>query len=240
MMNLENMSSKTVTIGVRGRKACFPNPSCSKMNRHSYDCITPSACRGILHSVFAKPEMDWVIKRIAIVKGGTSSIIRINEVNFPVFDSVSKMKTIYSSELRIQVNMTVLENVDYIIEAWPFILNPGPIDRPNSPAKYITQFNKHAFRGSHYDYIDFGRRKFPAFTYYVEKFPESGDPNFSDRLIPAMLLGISKARFRNDGDSHDYPYFFNAHIKNGIMEVPPFVAAKPELFSASEAAVSSL
>lgn len=235
-MNLENMSSKTVLIGVRGRRACFTNPSCSKMNRHSYVCITPSASRGILHAVFAKPEMDWVVKRIAIVNGGRTATVRVNEVNFPVVDSASKMRTVYSSEMRVQVNMTILENVDYVIEAWPFILNHGPIDRPNSPSKYISQFNTHVSRGTHYDYICLGLRQFPGFTYRVDKFPESGDPRFNDIFVPGMLLGVSKSRFRNDGDSRDHSRYFHAHIKNGIMEAPPFVAAYPDLFMDSSTA----
>src|SRR5579872_3334093 len=50
-----------VRVRVSGPLACFSRPEC-KVERLSYDCITPSAARGILDAIMWKPEMRWVIR----------------------------------------------------------------------------------------------------------------------------------------------------------------------------------
>ena len=52
-----------VKFKVWGDYACFTRPE-MKVERVSYDVITPSAARGIFQAVFWKPAIRWIIKEI--------------------------------------------------------------------------------------------------------------------------------------------------------------------------------
>ena len=48
-----------VTLRVWGDYACFSRPE-MKVERVSYDVMTPSAARGILEAIYYKPALRWV------------------------------------------------------------------------------------------------------------------------------------------------------------------------------------
>ena len=55
-----------VKLHVWGDYACFTRPE-MKVERVSYDVITPSAARGILEAVHWKPAIRWVVDRIHVL-----------------------------------------------------------------------------------------------------------------------------------------------------------------------------
>src|ERR1044071_5462188 len=113
-----------IAIRVRGDFACFTRPE-MKVERVSYDVITPSAARGILEAIYWKPEIRWVIDRLHVLKPIRFTNIRRNEVGCKVSadSAAGAMKSgrgrlgLYIEEERQQRAATVLRDVEYAIEA---------------------------------------------------------------------------------------------------------------------------
>src|SRR5882757_3907377 len=72
-----------MAFGVRlqcwGDWACFTRPE-MKVERVSYDAMTPSAARGVLEAIYWKPEIRWVIDRVTVLRAIRFTSIRRNEV----------------------------------------------------------------------------------------------------------------------------------------------------------------
>src|SRR5215204_4870148 len=68
-----------VRMRVWGERACFTRPE-MKVERVSYDVMTPSSARGILEAVHWKPAIHWVIDRIHVLKPIRFQSFRRNEV----------------------------------------------------------------------------------------------------------------------------------------------------------------
>ena len=56
-----------IKLKTSGPYACFTRPE-MKVERLSYDVMTPSAARGILEAIHWKPAIRWVIDAIHILK----------------------------------------------------------------------------------------------------------------------------------------------------------------------------
>src|ERR1700730_19379078 len=74
---------KTLSYGVHlhvwGERACFTRPE-MKVERVSYDVMTPSAARGILEAIHWKPAIHWIVDAIRVLKPIRFQSIRRNEV----------------------------------------------------------------------------------------------------------------------------------------------------------------
>ena len=69
-----------IKIRVSGDYALFTRPE-MKVERVSYDIITPSAARGIIEAVYWKPAIRWVIDKIHVLNEIEFTNIRRNEVS---------------------------------------------------------------------------------------------------------------------------------------------------------------
>ena len=114
-----------VRLHVCAEYACFTRPE-MKVERVSYDVITPSAARGILEAVHWKPAIRWVIERIHVLKPIHFESIRRNEVGhkIPATIAASAMNRGTTEGLRLFVEddrqqraATVLRDVAYVIVA---------------------------------------------------------------------------------------------------------------------------
>src|SRR5688572_9705085 len=143
-----------IRLKVWGDYACFTRPE-MKVERVSYDVMTPSAARGILEAIHWKPAIFWVIDRIHVLKPIRFQSIRRNEVGSKA--SVTKIKTALNlgnleglhllvDEDRQQRASTVLTDVAYVIEAH-FDLLKGKAGPSDSEGKHLDMFNRHASRG---------------------------------------------------------------------------------------------
>ena len=72
---------KGVKVRVWGEYALFTRPE-MKVERCSYDVMTPSAARGILEAIYWHPGMRWVVDRIYVKKPIRFTSIRRNEVKY--------------------------------------------------------------------------------------------------------------------------------------------------------------
>src|SRR3954452_11563090 len=69
-----------VKLHVWGERAAFNRPE-MKVERVSYDVMTPSAARGVLEAIYWKPQMRWVIDRIHVLRPIRFTHVRRNEIS---------------------------------------------------------------------------------------------------------------------------------------------------------------
>lgn len=217
-----------MTFGIRllvwGERACFTRPE-MKVERVSYDVITPSAARGVLEAVHWKPAIRWHIDRIHVLKPIRFESIRRNEVGSKVSGaSVAKaMKAgstaglaAYVDEDRQQRAATVLRDVAYVIEAH-FELTPkaGPDD---SVGKHLDIFNRRARKGQCFHTPCLGVREFPASFALLEESEPLPD------VDPALDAAKDLGWMLHDIDFADgmTPRFFRAEMRGGVIDVPPW------------------
>lgn len=208
----------SVFVEVWGDYGCFSRPEL-KVERVSYDVMTPSAARGILDAVFWHPGMRWQVDRIYVLSPIRFTNIRRNECKSKV--SWSKVRTVmsggkgdlclYTSEDIQQRAAMVLQDVHYVIEAhFEMTDDAAPTD---NPGKFQEMMRRRLEKGQCYHQPCFGTREFPA---KFRQWPGKTVPTIrEDRDLGLMLYDMDYS------DSEDIrPMFFRAKLKDGVLEVP--------------------
>jgi CRISPR-associated protein Cas5d len=131
--------------------ACFTRPEL-KVERVSYDVITPSAARAIFEAIFWKPAIHWQVTKIEVLNPIKWTSVRRNEVG-----AVASKNPIYIEEKRQQKNSLLLKDVRYRIWAkLEFIPQRKRTKQSNlfdeehhdeNPAKYNAMFERRASKG---------------------------------------------------------------------------------------------
>jgi len=209
-----------VKLRVCGDFACFTRPE-MKVERVSYDVMTPSAARGILEAIHWKPAIRWIVTAIHVLKPIRFQSIRRNEVGSkaPVSTIRKAMKSgsieslaLIVEEDRQQRAATVLRDVDYVIDArFELTDKAGPDD---SEGKHLDIFNRRARKGQCFHQPCLGAREFPARFSLVEPSEDLAAPIGETRDLGFMLWDIDHAGDRSS-------MFFRAKLENGVMHVPP-------------------
>jgi CRISPR-associated protein Cas5d len=212
----------TILLHVWGDYACFTRPE-MKVERVSYDVMTPSAARGILDAIHWKPAITWVIDRIHVLKPIQFQTFRRNEVTSKVSSSKAK-KVMDRNETLVDFGLAVdderqqrstvaLYDVAYVIEAhFEMTQRDG---RDDAPAKHLVMFNRRAAKGQCFHRPYFGCREFAANFELVEgEMPSSRlPPDQLNRDLGWMLYDI-------DFKGEDYrAKFFQCKLENGIIDV---------------------
>lgn len=208
-----------IRLRVAGEFACFSRPE-MKVERVSYDVITPSAARGILEAIHWKPAIRWVVTRIHVLKPIRFTSIRRNEVGSKIPTSrvgqAMKSGSTAGLELRVDENRqqrasTVLADVDYVIEAaFEMTTRAGPED---NPGKHLDSFNRRARKGQCFHQPCLGTREFAARFDLVEPGTALPEPIADSRDLGFMLYDID-----HDGDRRSM--FFRAMLQTGVVDVP--------------------
>jgi CRISPR-associated protein Cas5d len=208
-----------------GEWACFTRPE-MKVERVSYDVMTPSAARGIVEAIYWKPEIRWHIDRITVLRPIKFTSVRRNEVKEKIgAGTVAKaMKDgqgnlafyVDEDDNRQQRATLMLREVGYIIEAHLEILSG-----PENIAKHLDQFNRRARKGSCYTRPYLGCREFAANFALLEQ--ESEVPVVDEKLIGERDLGwmLHDIDFADEMQAR----FFRAVMHDGVIEVPKFAEA---------------
>ncbi|GIO68495.1 type I-C CRISPR-associated protein Cas5c [Paenibacillus sp. FSL M7-1455] len=204
-----------IKLRVWGDYACFTRPE-MKVERVSYDVMTPSAARGILEALHWKPAIRWVIDRIHVKKPIRFESIRRNEV-----ESLAsrKKKFINVSEERQLRSSLVLRDVEYIIEGhFEMTDRKGEEDHPE---KHYNIFLRRARKGQCFHQPYFGTREFPVHFELVEdeiEVKETVHPGIVD--LGYMLLDQTFILNSKGEVKEVIPHFFRAQMVDGIIEVP--------------------
>lgn len=209
-----------VKLRVSGDRACFTRPE-MKVERVSYDVMTPSAARGILEAIHWKPAIRWVIDAIHVLKPIQFQSIRRNEVGHkaPAGKIKSAMKqgtveglNLQVEDIRQQRAATVLTDVDYVIEAHFELTRKA--DANETEGKHLDIFNRRASRGQCFHQPCLGIREFDArFALLANDAPLPKTIEDS-RDLGFMLWDI-------DHQARDRPsLFFRAQLDQGVVRVP--------------------
>ena len=218
-----------IRLKVSGPRACFTRPE-MKVERVSYDVMTPSAARGILEAIHWKPAIRWIVDEIAVLKPIRFQSIRRNEVGakVPARAAATAMKSgkvgdlmMLVEENRQQRAATLLCDVGYVISAH-FEMTPRAGDDDN-PAKHLDTFNRRARRGQCFHQPCLGTREFPADFELLELGAPMPQPDAADRTPE---LGFGRPRdlgfmlFDIDHGGSGASHFFRATLQDGVVKVP--------------------
>lgn len=208
-----------IRLLVQGDYACFTRPE-MKVERVSYDVMTPSAARGILEAIHWKPAIRWVVDSIHVLNKIKFDNLRRNEVGskIPAGNVKKAMKgepvllCQYAADDRQQRATLLLRDVAYVIEAhFEMTGAAGPEDKPE---KHYAIFTRRARQGQCFQQPYLGCREFPArFRLIEEGEPLPRSCYKKEKDLGWMLLDIDHAGGMN-------PLFFRAVMKDGIIKVP--------------------
>lgn len=205
--------SQTYRVHVSGAFACFTRPEL-KTERVSYEVITPSAARGVLDAVLWRPAIHWFIERIHVLNAIRFVSFKRNEVASKASIRGDHARY-FADEDREQRNSMVLKDVAYVVEAsFALTQGAGPDDNMR---KFEEMFERRLAKGQCFHMPYLGCREFSA---QVETAPSSWvvDPSLAGRRDLGLVL--HDLRFKNDGSGAAIPFFFNAVMVDGRIDVP--------------------
>ncbi len=204
-----------LSVKVWGDFACFTRPE-MKVERVSYEVMTPSAARGILEAIFWKPEFYWRVRQIEVLKPIRRLSIKRNEVK-----SKASYRTIkgwdesgdryFGDEDRTQRHSLILKGVSYVIRADVSLASHA---QDEHPAKFRDQFRRRVNRGQCFHRPYLGCREFSA--HFGEPNEETTPIDLSEDL-GRIIFDID---YYQDGSGRGKPIFFQARLENGILKVP--------------------
>lgn len=216
----------SLCLEVRGEYACFTRPEL-KVERVSYDVMTPSAARAIFESILWKPAIRWEVGRIDVLRPIAWIAIRRNEVatKFP-FDTVraamagaSRPPELVVDDDRQQRAALLLRDVAYRVWAQPVLTaRADPADRIE---KYIDIFRRRADRGQCVNQPYLGCREFACSFDYVADTASRPRPIDETRDLGVMLFDLDFAE-----PARPIPLFFRARLEAGTLRVPSAMSAE--------------
>lgn len=208
--------NKEFCLEVWGPIACFTRPEL-KVERVSYDVITPSAARAIFEAILWKPAIRWQVTKIEVLNDIKWGSIKRNEVG-----AVAKKKPLYIEENRQQKNTLMLLDVRYRLWAELIFLPDNErrdLSRPDeNPGKYNAMFERRAEKGQCFNQPYLGTRECSASFRLVHPESEELDPPIQeDRDLGLMLYDMD---FLSNVEKPD-PMFYRAKMVKGTIIVPP-------------------
>lgn len=198
-------------IELTGKRALFARPEL-RAERVSYEAPTPSAMEGVLKSIYWKPEMQYHIKKIYVLKKPkyesvmTNSLIRKGVVK-PGFNMV------YGGHSTTPRSMLILKDVHYIVEFT--ISRTGLGTRPDDTTeKHVSVFDGRAKKGECFREPSLGAKEFSCDFRLLsenEEIPES--ENKGVKMLGRMLHHIDRS------GEIPVPVFYNPIMRDGVIDV---------------------
>ena len=210
---------KTYCLEVRGDFACFTRPE-MKVERVSYDVITPSAARALFDAILWKPAIRWHIRRIEVLNPIRWINLRRNELGLGSVISERNVKTAmkqgkgqlgtYIEECRQQRAGLFLRDVRYRLHGGFELL-----DSSEGPEKYAEMFQRRARKGQCFNQPYFGCREFSADFRLVDNSEDQTPSIPETRDLGWMLYDLDYSN-----PASPMPRFFHARLENGVIDVP--------------------
>lgn len=223
---------KTYCLEVTGDFACFTRPE-MKVERVSYDVMTPSAARAVFESILWKPAIHWHITKIEVLNPIKWISVRRNEVSAV---AITGNGGIFADDASVRQQRAglFLRNVAYRIYAYFELRDPGfhksnyphlskrTINQgeddlaalpDNNAAKFMSMFERRAQKGQCVNQPYLGCREFAADFRLVGDSAAMQPPTIAEtRDLGWMLYDLD---YSNSGDPQ--PHFFNARLLNGEL-----------------------
>lgn len=191
-----------------GDFACFTRPE-MKIERVSYDVITPSSARAIFEAILWKPAIQWNIEKIEVLNPINWINLRRNEVKSKA--SLGK-KEFFIEEERVQRAGLFLKDVSYIIQGYFDVVSDDLTQ--NSPKKFEEMFERRASQGQCFMQPYLGCREFPAYFELLNEHFKEFQPIAEDRELGWMLYDMEYNK------EEIKPKFFKAAMQHGVIEIP--------------------
>ena len=211
---------KEFCLEVWGPIACFTRPEL-KVERVSYDVITPSAARAIFEAIFWKPAIRWQVTKIEVLNPIKWTSIRRNEVG-----ATASKNPIFIEDKRQQKNSLMLRDVRYRIHAkLEFIPLRERKEQSNAeehpdenPAKYYAMFERRASKGQCFNQPYLGTRECSASFKLIDPEKDALEAAINEsRDLGIMLYDMDfEANLKNPP-----AMFYRAKMENGVIIVPP-------------------
>lgn len=211
---------KGVKVKVWGDYALFSRPE-MKVERCSYDVITPSAARGILEAIYWHPGMKWVIDKIYVKNPIRFTSVRRNEVKSKIsannvlqaYNGADKPLYISTKEDIVQRASLILRDVCYVIEAH-FEITENANDSDNT-GKFKDIIMRRLKRGECYHMPYFGCREFPVNFCICDE--EEVHTIYDE--VPEKDLGFMLYDLDYSDRNNIQPMFYRAIMKRGVLDL---------------------
>lgn len=221
---------KEFCLEVWGDYACFTRPEL-KVERVSYDVITPSAARAIFEAIFWKPAIRWQVTKIEVLNPIKWVNIRRNEVGAVASKNPN---SIFIEDKRQQKNSLLLQDVRYRIWAklefipqWKRNDSKNPVidgeevellRKDENPGKYNAMFERRASKGQCFNQPYLGTRECVASFRLVNAEKEVLSAPISEcKDLGIMLYDMDFDKDLNKPDA----MFYRVQMNNGVIIVPP-------------------
>ena len=210
--------SKPFRLKVSGENACFTRPE-MKVERVSYDVMTPSAARGILEAILWKPAIKWNILQIDVLNPIKWESVRRNEVGKKATkpsaaalrgEAVDPLGLFIEKERQQRAGL-FLRDVAYVIHAeFEMTQKAGAED---SITKFEQMFIRRASKGACFHRPYFGCREFPVDFEFIPKDADELPALGKTKDLGWMLYDMDYSC------KETMPQFFHAEMTNGIIDL---------------------
>lgn len=209
-----------ICLEVWGDYALFTRPE-MKVERVSYDVMTPSAARGLMEAVYWHPGLKYRIDRIHVCSPIRFTNLRRNEVKATV--SARSARTVMErgtgdlylctpENIQQRASM-LLRDVHYVIEAhFDMTDRAAPGD---NPGKFQDIIKRRIRKGQFYHQPYFGCREFPVNFKLCEQIPDCPESLKGERDLGWMLWDMDYTDPENI-----QPMFFRAVLRDGVLDIP--------------------
>lgn len=207
-------------LEVTGDFACFTRPE-MKVERVSYDLITPSAARAVFESILWKPAIRWHVRRIEVLRPVRWTSVRRNEVGAVVstrnvttaMNAGNGQLALYVEDERQQRASLILRDVAYRLQAeLEFLPDRAPGD---NAAKYAEMFRRRASKGQCVNQPYLGCREFAARFRLIEE--DGADPPPVSDVNGDLGWMLYDMDFSNPANPR--PTFFRAQVNRGVLDL---------------------
>jgi len=203
-----------VRLEVWGDYASFNRPE-MKVERVSYDVMTPSAARGILEAILWKPAIGWEVIQIDVLKPIRWASVRRNEVGAVMS---SRTNGLFIEDQRQQRAGLFLRDVAYVVHT--FFKMTARAGARDNVKKFEEIFTRRVEKGQCFHRPYLGCREFAA---HFELLPsQATEPEAIDesRDLGFMLYDMDHSC------AEPMPMWFRAQLQSGRMHVPPLGSAE--------------
>lgn len=223
---------KTFCLEVWGENACFTRPE-MKVERVSYDVITPSAARAVFEAILWKPAIRWHVRKIEVLNPICWDSVRRNEVGAVMSE---RSRGLFIEDNRQQRAGLILRDVHYRLHAMLEFIPPDTRIASTNPVleelvpteekkerrkdenlgKYKAMFERRAKKGQCFNQPYLGCREFScAFRFVPDGGKKEKLPIDETRDLGFMLYDLD---FTDPLDPK--PAFFRARLEKGVLIVP--------------------
>ena len=212
----------SIRLEVWGDYALFTRPE-MKVERVSYDVMTPSAARGLIEAIYWHPGLRWRIDRIHVCAPIRFTNLRRNEVKSTISARAARAvmergtgELYLSTAEDIQQRAALLlRDVRYVIEAhFEMTEKAAPGD---NPGKFQDIVKRRVRKGQFYHQPCFGCREFPAQFRLCETVPPCPEELKGEWDLGWVLFDMDYTDPENIT-----PRFFRGVLRDGVLEVPPW------------------